>query len=423
MKILVSPGRVAGSIIVPPSKSYGQRALAAALLRPGETLIQGVGQSADELAALRVIQQLGARVTHTEQGLSVTGGLQPISNQIDCGESGLCARLFLPIAALCEKSITVTGSGTLLQRPMLPALNTLRALGVQALSDKSDGCLPVRLRGPLQLRDCEVDGSLSSQFLSGLLFACAAAATEKITIKATNLNSHGYARMSVAVLQAFGYDVIDEDLGRFVIRPAPLAYSGRYQVPGDFSSAASLLLAGAFSGPVTVSNLDPYSLQPDAIFPNILQQAGAAVSWQGAHLTVGRGAHLTAFDADATHAPDLFPVLAVLASQCTGTSRIKGLHRLVHKESNRAESISALLTAFQVKHDLVGDNLVVHGPVTLKAATVSSYNDHRIAMAAAVGALVADGPVMINGAASVQKSYPYFFKDLQSLGASLTTVS
>lgn len=423
MKILVNPGRVAGSIIVPPSKSYAQRALAAALLRPGDTLIQGVGQSADELAALRVIQQLGARVTHTEQGLSVTGGLQPISNQIDCGESGLCARLFLPIAALCEKSITVTGSGTLLQRPMLPALNTLRALGVQALSDKSDGCLPVRLRGPLQLRDCEVDGSLSSQFLSGLLFACAAAATEKITIKATNLNSHGYARMSVAVLQAFGYDVIDEDLGRFVIRPAPLAYSGRYQVPGDFSSAASLLLAGAFSGPVTVSNLDSYSLQPDAIFPNILQQAGAAVSWQGAHLTVGRGAHLTAFDADATHAPDLFPVLAVLASQCTGTSRIKGLHRLVHKESNRAESISALLTAFQVKHDLVGDNLVVHGPVTLKAATVSSYNDHRIAMAAAVGALVADGPVTINGAASVQKSYPYFFKDLQSLGASLTTVS
>ena len=95
----------------------------------------------------------------------------------------------------------------------------------------------------------------------------------------------------------------------------------------------------------------------------------------------------------------------------------------MHKESNRAESISALLTAFQVKHDLVGDNLVVHGPVTLKAATVSSYNDHRITMAAAVGALVADGPVTINGAASVQKSYPYFFKDLQSLGASLTTFS
>lgn len=422
MRVVVSPGKVAGRITAPASKSYGQRAVAAAIITPGETLIQGLGDSADEQAALLVARAAGCMLEPTAVSLRIISkGMRTAKGTFDCGESGLSARLFLPIAALSEHPIMVTGSGTLLQRPMDHILKLLPELRVGVIA--TSNLLPATVQGPLQPKDMQIDGSLSSQFLSGLLFAFAAAAMEPATIEAVHLKSYGYAQMSVAVLRDFGYDVSEQEGRIFSIRPAGDPGSRSYQVPGDFSSAAGLMLAGALAGRVTIENLSLPSLQPDAAFVELLRAAGAVVTIANNSVTVEKGSLLSSFDFDATHAPDLFPVLAILASQCVGSSRIQGLHRLIHKESNRAQSISALLLAFGVRHQLLEDTLVVHGPCNLRSTTVASFQDHRIVMAAAVGALVADGPVAILDAVAVRKSYPLFFEDLKKLGVAVTITS
>jgi len=417
MKAIVSPGQVSGQLSAPPSKSYGQRALAAALIKPGQTLIQNLGNSADEQAALRVLEQLGAEVKRTPAGLEVfSEGVRPVSGEINCGESGLCARLFLPIAALSEKPVTITGSGTLLHRPMQDILAVLPQLGVRVAG--VSGSLPVTVQGPLQPKDVSMEGSLSSQFLSGLLFAAAAAAQQPVQVRVNNLQSRGYAAMSVEVLQAFGYQVTHQADDVFVIHlAAALPQRLTYVVPGDFSSAAALMLAAALAGSLSLHQLQLNSLQPDAQFTRILQDARALVVEEEHVLTVKKAASLQAFSFDATHAPDLFPVLAILATQCKGKSSIKGLHRLLHKESNRAASIGAMLQQFGVPYEMKEDCLLVEGPCILKAATIDAFNDHRIVMAAAAGALVAKGPVTVSGAEAVRKSYPGFFEDMVSAGA------
>lgn len=421
MKVIVSPGAVKGSLQAPPSKSYGQRALAAALITPGRTWIQNLGNSDDEQAALRVVQQLGATVHQTQAGLEIfSQGVRPVSRVINCGESGLCARLFLPIAALSHQPLILTGRGTLLRRPMKDILALLPALGVQVAGEA--GTLPVLVQGTLHPQDLVMDGSLSSQFLSGVLFAFAASATRPVQVQALHLNSSGYARMSVEVLQVFGCSISEINAGCFILRPAPRIPDRHYGVPGDYSSAAPLMLAAALAGKLTIQNLTFPSLQPDAAFLSILQRAGASVSFAGKIINIRKASALHAFDVDATHAPDLFPVLAILASQCRGKSRIKGVHRLVHKESNRAESIGAMLQSFGVVYEIKKNSLIVSGPFRLNAATIDSFQDHRIVMAAAVGALIADGPVAILGAEAVAKSYPAFFDDLAAIGAKADVV-
>lgn len=419
MRVKVSPGSVAGALRAPASKSYGQRALAAALITPGITFIHNLGASADEKAARNVIKSLGAKAAWKDQVLEITSSGAPFeAATIHCGESGLCARLFLPIAALGANPVRVTGTGSLLSRPMKDILELLPGLGVQVTHQ--DMHLPVTVTGPLRPQDIESNGSCSSQFLSGLLFAFAAAAKAPTTLHVPQLNSYGYAQMTVEVLQAFGYAVSESEKGLFKVAPVAIRSASRsYVVPGDFSSAASLLLAGALTGTVTIQNLKSPSLQPDSIFLSILKIAGAKVEVMADAVTVQQAAALQAFDFDATHAPDLFPLLAILATQCRGTSRITGLHRLIHKESNRVQSISAMLRSFNADFEMEGDCLIIKGPCRLQATVIDPFNDHRIVMAAAIGALVAEGSVEILQAAAVRKSYPHFFEDLKDMGVKI----
>ena len=393
-----------------------QRLCAAALLHPGRTVIRGWGASADERAALRIAEQLGARVSYLPDGIiEIAGNGHPSGSSIDCGESGLCARLFTPIASLSAGAIRVDGHGSLLRRDMQAFSAFLPQLGVR-LHDFS-GRLPFTVQGPLQPADLTLDGSEGSQYLTGLLFALAFSAKRKITVTVGNLKSRPYAGMTMDVLRRFGKVIAHDNYERFIIDPAlfrETEYEMTADVARDWSAAAVWFVAGAIGGRIGIAGLSDDPSQADHAICRVVQQAGASVSREGNVYTVAPR-DLRAFRFDATDCPDLFPALAVLAACCTGTSALQGTERLANKESDRAQAISGLLAILGVPHRLAHDTLYVEGVRTFRGGTVSAHNDHRIVMAAAIAAVRARGPVVIEGAEAISKSYPAFFEDLQSL--------
>ncbi|RYZ50071.1 MAG: 3-phosphoshikimate 1-carboxyvinyltransferase [Sphingobacteriales bacterium] len=419
MKVTVNPGKLKGILYAPPSKSVMQRYLAAGLLSEGTTIIRNAGDSDDETAAMQVIASLGAAV-HTESKgivhIRSGGQVSPSSGYIACGESGLAARLFTPLAALAAVPIDILGKGTLLSRPMETLIRSLQAVGVTVKS--SGGRLPLTVTGPLAVRDIDIDGSISSQFLTGLLFAFAAAAEKPVTINAVNLQSRPYAELTLQVLKQFGWDVDMQD-DTFTIMPVHrVAADRQVAVEGDWSAAAFWLVGGAIAGSVQVAGLELDSLQADRTVLDALKLAGIAVESNPDFLRSACG-ELQSFAFDASHCPDLFPILSILAAAAKGQSRIMGVSRLLHKESNRAKAIMEMLEQFGVTSFIAQDTLHIEGTGRLQKAEIDSFGDHRIAMAAAIGAVIASGPVVIHGAGSVAKSYPRFFHDLASMNIEL----
>jgi 3-phosphoshikimate 1-carboxyvinyltransferase len=416
MQLVVNPGEIKGAIKAVPSKSMMQRVCAAALLHKGTTVIRNPGVSDDDKAGLGIIQQLGAIVIEQEGNIVVhSKGLSPLSDHIFCGESGLSARLFTPIAALSEKAIRVDGKGSLMHRPMNELGHILPELDVQ-VRDFS-GKLPFEVQGPLQAKTIKIDGSVSSQYLSGLLFAYCFSAKEDVVITVDELRSRPYVDMTLQVLERFGRPVINEDFKKFHISPS--AFRDEEQVAvtveADWSSAAIFLVAGAIAGEVTISGLNQASVQADKFILRLLEEAGAEIHIEDDNIKCKRGV-LKPIETDLRDCPDIFPAAAILASCCEEESYLSGLHRLWHKESNRAESIAEMLLQFDVFFSIEDDMLCISGDKQLWGCYIDSYNDHRIVMAAAVGALRADSRVIIDNAEAVNKSYPGFFDALKALG-------
>lgn len=421
MRAVVNPGKISGSIVAPSSKSMTQRAYAGALLHKGTTIINNAGDSDDELAALNVIVQLGAKIIgQTDNTITISStGVLPVTDSINCGESGLAARLFTPIAALSHQQVTITGSGSLNGRPMCGFADTLSALGVTV--SNFSGNLPITIQGAIQPNSISIDAGAGSQFLSGLLFALSYAATEPITIQVESLSSRPYIDLTLDVLHQFGRPVKHDKYKAFHIDPAVFTNPETVEIniEGDWSGCANLLVAGAITGNITISNLNVESRQADRAILHVLRDAGAEISMSDNAISVS-ATRLVGFEFDATHCPDLFPILAILASCSKGDSTITGVHRLFHKESNRAESISEMLQSFNVPFSIEDDVLCIEGVQRLQGTIIDSYNDHRIAMAAAVGALFANGPVDITEAEAVNKSYPRFFNHLSLCGVNCT---
>ena len=406
---------VSGTVAVPASKSMMQRVCAAALLHKGSTRVYHYGHSEDDEAALRIIQQLGAVISKGQDHLTIqSSGTVTATGMIDCGESGLSARLFIPVAALGETVVQISGRGSLLRRPMTIFGDVLPELGV-SLSD-FNGFIPFCLQGPLQAADIQIDGSLSSQFISGLLFALSHAATKPLTIAVNGLSSKPYIDLTMDVMALFGKPISHENYTSFCIDPAEFAPQEHITVniEGDWSSAAFWIAAAAMNGRIKLTGLKQNSRQADRSLLHIVQQCGAEVQWSGSALVI-QHRNLTSFNYDATDSPDLFPVLAVLAGACRGESSIKGLGRLVHKESNRSEAIQLMLQRLGVSCRVADDTLFISGTETFRSCTIDSFHDHRMVMAAALASLQSEGEINILHTESVQKSYPAFFDDLQLL--------
>ncbi|NDE09835.1 MAG: 3-phosphoshikimate 1-carboxyvinyltransferase [Chitinophagia bacterium] len=418
MIVKVQSGKISGKIDAPTSKSSMQRACAAALLNEGKTIIGNPGRSNDDLAAMDVIDNLGAKVLQetTNELVIESKGVKPVSREMNCGESGLGIRMFAPIAALSDQEIIINGSGSLLSRPMNFFDEIFPSLGIKI--ESNHGKLPIKIKGPLKPVDITIDGSLSSQFLTGLLMAYGKAATQPVTITVNNLKSKPYIDLTLQVMKEFGYSVINHQYESFEIHPlnASSHQPKNYLVEGDWSGAAFLLVAGAIAGEITVKGLNVFSFQADKAILRALTMSEAVVSIAEDQIVIGPG-KLKAFHFDATDCPDLFPPLVALASFCEGTTVIEGVSRLAHKESNRGLTLQEEFGKMGIEIKLQDDLMLVEGGKGINAATVHSHHDHRIAMACAVTALKANGETTIEEAEAINKSYPTFYSDLKSLGA------
>ena len=413
MERKLQPSGVSGLVHAPSSKSYAQRAIAAALLAEGNTYLYNMELCSDTKAALLVAGALGAVAQHPgETTYIISGGHKPVTSTIDVGESGLSTRMFTPIASLYDMPITITGRGSILQRPMDMMLDPLDNLGVKV--QDNDGYLPITVTGPLRGGETWVDGQVSSQFITGLLMALPLAQNDT-TLYVNKINSLPYIKMTLDVLRSFDIEVgVNDDFTEFFVEGGQSYKARSYNIEGDWSGASCLLVAGAIAGEITVTNLNSLSIQADVEIINALSRAGAEIITEADKVTVKKNL-LQAFEFDATHCPDLFPALVALASCCEGVSVLKGTGRLKHKESDRAETLREEFGKMGIEIDLEDENTMRVTGGKIKSATVSSHNDHRIAMASAVAALAGDGEVIIEGTEAVNKSYPNFWNDLDSV--------
>ena len=449
----------AAEIQMPSSKSFAQRAIIAAALAEGTTTLNGYSPCGDNESAISVARALGAEVTvglaykegkvakdSSTLTIKGRGAAALVPETVNAGESGLLARLMIPLmAVLGGGNATVNGEGTLTRRPLKGARNIMGAFGVrlEAISGtgqepSSEVYVPLTISGKLEGGKVTVSGSGGSQLISGLLMALPLL-QEDTVIRLTEPKSIPYLFITMDVLKAFGVKIwCDMEGGQefaesqdwndcteivLHIKGGQSYKATDMDIEGDWSSAANFLVAGAIFGKVNVSGLDTKSLQADLSIMDILMEAGASLSQMGDDDPRGiihvQKAPLNAFDVDANNCPDLFPVAAVLAAFCQGTSRIAGVGRLANKESDRAQAILSMLVQLGVKARISGDKMIIEGHSLaqrcltghlLKGGNYTSSHDHRMVMALKVAELGADGPIAIDDIECVSKSFPTFME-------------
>jgi len=395
-------------IKAPASKSYFQRALAIASLAEMTSILQNITWCDDTIIAKNIVEQLGSE-TEEDNGML---WIYPRKNEIlnkdfFAGEAGLSIRMFSPILALNADNFSFTGMGSLLNRPIESIVETLAKLGVDIKSNA--GKLPLQINGKLQAAEIEIDGSLGSQLLTGLLIALPLLdGDSKILVK--NLKSKPYIDMTLSIMKNFGVKVVNNDYQEFIIKGNQKYRGKKYNIEGDWSGAAFLLVAGAISNKIEVENLSANSQQADKKILEALELAGAKITINEDSVLVEKN-QLNAFDFDATHCPDLFPPLVSLAAVCKGTTKITGVNRLIHKESNRAKTLQQEFAKMGVKINLQDDLMFIEGG-EIKPTTIDSHNDHRIAMAGYLFNILPEIKIEVLNKDTINKSYPGFYNDL-----------
>jgi 3-phosphoshikimate 1-carboxyvinyltransferase len=329
---------------------------------------------------------------------------------IDCGESGTTLRILLPILAALGKETAFGGAGRLPERPLDELLQLLERHGIHCVYAEPPRTLPLLITGQLRNGRYALPGNVSSQYISGLLFALPLLRHTSQIVLTSPAESAGYIRMTQRTLSRFGIKIRETAYGYSI--PGGQQYTSSestFRAEGDWSNAAFPLCAGALAGEMTVSGLDSDSLQPDKRILSLLEEMGASVSVTGDAVTVRRG-ELRGASLDASGCPDLVPIAAVLMSLAQGRSRIYNAARLRLKESDRIAAVVGLITALGGKAQALPDGIEIEGQSALRGGgTVDSQNDHRIAMSAAVAALRCEKPVTLTGAEAVSKSWPGFF--------------
>ncbi len=413
MQAIIKPGELHGDISAVPSKSDAHRLLIAAALADGPTRIAMNGSSKDIDATADCLCAMGAKIVPEPDGLTVYPlDRDTASPVLDCSESGTTLRLLLPVTAALFQNVRIIGRGRLPDRPLKELIGCLRANGAEFDSES----LPLTLLGSLQAGEYCIPGNVSSQYISGLLFALPLLNKESYIQLTSPLESAGYVDMTLSVLGRFGIQIHKQEDGFFIPGGQRYRSPGSLRVEGDWSNAAFFLAAGALSQSVLVTGLGP-SMQPDQTIHKLLSRFGAIVEQRGDGVLV-MPAPLHGIDIDVSQSPDLVPILAVIGALSMGQTRLYNARRLRMKESDRLFSVTAMLRALGAQVQELPDELVIAGS-RLSGGTVDCCGDHRIAMAAAIAATVADGETTLTGAQCVEKSYPTFFEDFMTLGGNV----
>ena len=406
------PFKTDGVLEAVASKSYLQRALAIAALANGPTLLRNYNMSSDAIAAQNIISCLGAKIRRNER-LHIIPGKPDFSEDIilDADESGLSLRMFSFVAALYNKVIQISGKNSLLKRPIKPLVDALLQCGVQVKT--TNGGLPIVICGPITKNKIELDGSFSSHMLSGLLIVSPLLEHDtEIIVK--NLVSRPYVAMTLNIMRQFGVNVENNNFRKFYIKGRQKYIGQEYVIEGDWSSAANFLVCAAISGKIEMTGLNQNSLQADIKIRDILVDFGAHIKIMNNFISVSKR-HAKPFTTDLTDSPDLFPPVVVLAAAANGKSVIIGTKRLIHKESNRFDTLMSVFTKLGVKMQAEDNELHVFGNGYLNGGEVDSFNDHRIAMCSAIAGAIAKSDIIINNADVEKKSHPSFFDDLKKI--------
>lgn len=411
--------KIDGIVYAPSSKSYTHRAVIAASLAEGKSRIYSPLFSDDTIATMDACSALGAKIEKREDGLTIFGTsiLKSPKHQIDCRDSASTIRFLTPITALAQGKTVLTGNIGLRKRPIGPLINSLKQFGVHCFSN--GGFPPVTvLNGGIRGGKVSLVGNISSQFITGLLFACPLAEKDSEIKLETNLESKPYVRLTLDVIKKHGIFIrTTKQLKSFQILKKQRYLAKNHIVPGDFSSAAFLLAAAVITDScITVKNVSHN--QPDSEIVGILKSMGVNVNVEKNSVQILNG-RLDAVDIDASDIPDLVPVCSVLGCFSKGVTKIYNAKRLRFKESNRLHALTSELRKMGAEIMETDDGLIINGSCKLCGTSINPHGDHRIAMACAVAGLRAKGKTEILQAECVNKSYPEFFIDLEKLGANV----
>lgn len=417
MIVSVRVERISGEVRAPPSKSYTHRAIAAALLAPGESRIYNPLYSRDTEATINAARLLGARLQLKKDEIEIEGGKRPKTpeNIIDAMNSGTTLRIMTCIAGLTERGYTIlTGDESLRKRPMQPLLDALGQLGIRAWSAKLDGTAPIIVEGGEMGGECSIRGDISSQFISGLLIA-GPAAEKSLTISIEgDLVSKPYIDSTITVLRLYGAKVEREGYSHFHTEPSGYRPAD-FTVPGDYGLAGFIMAAPLMAGGrVRVAGLDPGLPQADYRLVEVLRAMGADVREGDGFVEVGE-ASLKGVDVDLKDSPDLLPIVASLAAVAEGETRIHGVRHARFKESDRIHVLATELAKTSIRVEEAPDGMAIRGG-RLRSARLDPRGDHRLFMAFTLLSLATRGLIEVLDPESASVSYPNFLDDLKLLG-------
>jgi len=413
----IMPATLTGNVCIPASKSVCHRAVICAGLAEGTSKISGILLSDDIIATMHAMEALGAIIRQEEDSLIITGTdcTKPVNHMIACNESGSTLRFLIPLS-LNGQTMTFSGMGQLVERPLHDYFNILNEQ--QIPYQTIDGHLPLSVTGALKPGKFHLRGDVSSQFVSGLLFALPRLAADSSIIITTEMESKGYIDLTLAMLAHFGIKIINHDYQEFIVPGNQKYQSTDYHVEGDYSQVAFWLAAGTIGSPISSTGLNPQSLQGDKVIVDLIKEMGGKLTQTDNSIesspSITKGIVI-----DASQCPDLVPILTVLAAVSDGTTQIIRAGRLRIKECDRLTAITQELNKLGADVEEHEDSLTIHGRPFLAGGVVDSWHDHRIAMALAIASIACQQPVTIKHSECVSKSYPDFWRDFQLLGGKI----
>ena len=415
MHLAITPQKLKGTVSVPPSKSMAHRAIICASLAKGVSKISHVAYSDDIIATINAMKALGANITRKDDTLLIDGAntFSNINIVMDCNESGSTTRFMIPISIVKENHVTVIGRGKLGERPLDVFYDIFDRQGIRY--SRTGDLLHLTMQGVLKPDYFEVPGHVSSQFISGLLFALPLLDGDSTIHITTPLQSKSYIDLTLQMLESFGIEIINDHYKNFYIKGSQKYQPHDYYVESDFSQAAFFLVADVIGNDVALEGLNLETKQGDAVIIDLLERMGGKLI----HTNTGykmKADTLKGITVDAGDCPDLIPVLSVALALSEGESHVVNAARLRIKECDRLKAVSEMLEEAGVEVVEEADALHIKGIKSFKSAKLKTYDDHRMAMCEAILATRANGDIIIDNKECVKKSYPDFFEEYMRIG-------
>lgn len=415
MRVKIHPSKIHGKLRIPSSKSMAHRALICASLAEGTSTLSGIDASKDIEATIACMESLGAKIITSQDQIQVTGtNLKSQGKEIlcPCNESGSTMRFLIPVASLTNDPVTFTGQGRLLERPMEIYARLFHNQGLAFVQDSKG----IRIQGALKPGDITIEGNISSQFISGLLFALPLLSKESTITVLKPYESRSYVELTLEMLQNFGIRIEKIHQTKYHIPENQTYQAQTLSVEGDYSQAAFFSVLATLQGKLMLTNLKQDSHQGDKSILDLLNKAGAKLTIQQDSIQIEHH-ELHAQTIDLADCPDLGPILCVLASFCPGTTHFIHAGRLRIKESDRVQAMETELKKWGVAIQTTEDTITIHGKqkYDCQNVVIDGHNDHRIVMAMTIFGLCAQTACIIEGAQAITKSYPTFFEDIEKI--------